>query len=66
MWGTFHKFATPLVHPLRTGNLSGKLIILLLLFLVREKLSVYVHNCVIDDVSILKFLLLMKLVFYAL
>ena len=52
------------------GTCLGRLIILLLLFLVREKLSVYVHNCVIDDFSILKFikkfLLLMKWVFYEL
>ena len=33
-----------------------RLNIILLLFLVREKLSVYVHNCVIDDFSILKFI----------
>ena len=40
------------------------IVTVLLLFLVREKLSAYVHNCVIDDFSILKFiktfLLLMK------
>ena len=39
-------------------------------FLVREKLSVYVHNCVIDDFSILKFikkfLFLLKWVSYKL
>ena len=55
---------------LRTGTCLGSLIILLLLFLVREKLSVYVHNCVIDDFSILKlikkFLFLMKWVFHEL
>ena len=40
------------------------IVTVLLLFLVREKLSAYVHNCVIDDFLILKFiktfLLLMK------
>ena len=52
--------------PVGQGTCLWRLNIILLLFLVREKLSVYVHNCVIDDFLILKFLMLMKWVFYEL
>ena len=60
--------ATGTPFSLRTGNLSGKADYTLIAISSERELSVYVHNCVIDDFSILKFikkfLLLMKWVFY--